>query len=84
MYAAQSTGVRLARAFSKASIANSSTRFASGGTSTTIKMHDGSRLYLHKLADGYDTTDPDAAIDTIRKRAGSASRDVEHLLRHLP
>jgi 2-oxoglutarate ferredoxin oxidoreductase subunit beta len=39
------------------------------GTSTTIKMHDGSRLMLHKLADGYDATDPDAAIMTIRKRA---------------
>ena len=39
------------------------------GTSTTIDMHDGSKLFLHKLDDGHDATDADAAIATIRKSA---------------
>jgi 2-oxoglutarate/2-oxoacid ferredoxin oxidoreductase subunit beta len=39
------------------------------GTSTTIDMHDGSRLILHKLDGGHDATDTDAAIMAIRKSA---------------
>ena len=39
------------------------------GTSAAIEMHDGSRLMLHKLDDGHDPRDADAAIETIRKNA---------------
>ena len=39
------------------------------GTSTTISMHDGSKLLLHKLDGGHDATDSDAAIATIRRSA---------------
>jgi 2-oxoglutarate ferredoxin oxidoreductase subunit beta len=39
------------------------------GTSTSVEMHDGSRLVLHKLDGGHDPRDPDAAIMKIRKSA---------------
>ncbi len=39
------------------------------GTTTAVTMHDGSRLVLHKLDQGHDPRDSDAAIDTIRKNA---------------
>jgi 2-oxoglutarate ferredoxin oxidoreductase subunit beta len=37
------------------------------GTTTEVKMHDGSRLYLKKVAEDYDPTDRNAALRTIRE-----------------
>ena len=39
------------------------------GTSTTIEMHDGSKLRLYKVDDAHDPRDSDAAIATIRRNA---------------
>ena len=35
------------------------------GTSTSVTLHDGGKLMLHKLDDGHDPRDPDAAIDPL-------------------
>jgi 2-oxoglutarate/2-oxoacid ferredoxin oxidoreductase subunit beta len=40
------------------------------GTSTTIDLHDGSKIRLYKLDGGHDATDADAAINAIRSNAG--------------
>jgi 2-oxoglutarate ferredoxin oxidoreductase subunit beta len=37
------------------------------GTTTEVKMHDGSRLLLKKLGDDYDPTDRTRAIDVLRE-----------------
>jgi 2-oxoglutarate ferredoxin oxidoreductase subunit beta len=39
------------------------------GTSTSVMMHDGSRLVLHKLDEQHDPRDADAAIMAIRSNA---------------
>jgi 2-oxoglutarate ferredoxin oxidoreductase subunit beta len=39
------------------------------GTTTEVKLHDGSRLYLKKVADDYDPTDPLAAIRLLYETA---------------
>ncbi len=39
------------------------------GTTTSVTLHDGSRLMLHKLDQTHDPRDADAALMTIRKRA---------------
>jgi 2-oxoglutarate/2-oxoacid ferredoxin oxidoreductase subunit beta len=41
------------------------------GTSTTITLHDGGALRLHKLDGGHDATDADQAIAAIRSNAKS-------------
>jgi 2-oxoglutarate ferredoxin oxidoreductase subunit beta len=41
------------------------------GSTIAIKMHDGSRLMLHKLDQAHDPRDADAAIDTIRRRSAA-------------
>ena len=43
------------------------------GTSTTVTMHDGSRLLLSKLGGGHDPRDADEAIMAIRKNASKGS-----------
>jgi len=37
------------------------------GTTTEVKMHDGSRLFLKKLAEDYDPTDKGAALRLLRE-----------------
>ena len=37
------------------------------GTTTEVRMHDGSRLYLKKVAEDYDPTDKMAALKLIRE-----------------
>jgi 2-oxoglutarate ferredoxin oxidoreductase subunit beta len=37
------------------------------GTTTEVKMHDGSRLYLKKLAEDYDPTDKGSALRMLRE-----------------
>ncbi len=37
------------------------------GTTTTVKMHDGSHLYLSKVAPDYDPTDKMSAIRTLHE-----------------
>ena len=39
------------------------------GTTKEVKMHDGSRLYLKKLAEDYDPTDKGAALRILRETA---------------
>ena len=39
------------------------------GTTKEVKMHDGSRLYLKKLADDYDPTDKGTALRILRETA---------------
>jgi len=39
------------------------------GTTTEVKMHDGSRLLLRKLADDYDATDRGSALRMLRDSA---------------
>jgi 2-oxoglutarate/2-oxoacid ferredoxin oxidoreductase subunit beta len=43
------------------------------GTSTTVTMHDGSRLLLSKLGQGHDPRSADDAIIAIRKNAAKGS-----------
>src|SRR5918995_5938684 len=38
------------------------------GTTTEVKMHDGSKLFLKKLAEDYDPTDKGTALRTLRER----------------
>jgi 2-oxoglutarate ferredoxin oxidoreductase subunit beta len=40
------------------------------GTTTEVRMHDGSRLYLKKVAEDYDPTDSLNAIRMIKETAG--------------
>jgi 2-oxoglutarate ferredoxin oxidoreductase subunit beta len=40
------------------------------GTTTEVTLHDGSRLYLKKVADEYDPTDRQAALHLIQETAG--------------
>ena len=37
------------------------------GTTTEVKMHDGSRLFLKKLAEDYDPTDKGRALNLLRE-----------------
>ena len=37
------------------------------GTTTEVKMHDGSKLYLKKVAEHYDPTDKSRALELIRE-----------------
>jgi len=37
------------------------------GTDSRVKLHDGSHVHLHKIADDYDPTDRDAAYAYIRR-----------------
>ena len=39
------------------------------GTTTEVKMHDGSRLYLKKLAEDYDPTDKMTAMRLLHETA---------------
>ena len=39
------------------------------GSTTEVKMHDGSRLFLKKLAEDYDPTDKGAALRLLRDTA---------------
>src|SRR5918994_2569806 len=40
------------------------------GTTTEVKMHDGSKLYLRKVAETYDPTDKLAAVRLLHETAG--------------
>jgi 2-oxoglutarate ferredoxin oxidoreductase subunit beta len=39
------------------------------GTTTAVQMHDGSKLYLKKMAEDYDPTDKLNAVRTIHETA---------------
>ena len=52
------------------------------GTTQEVTMHDGSKLYLKKLEEGYDPTDKIARADAAaRDRAPRRVRDRHHLHR---
>jgi 2-oxoglutarate ferredoxin oxidoreductase subunit beta len=54
------------------------------GTSTTIAMHDGSKLILNKLDGGHDATDADAAMTAIRTsaRSGAVATGLLYVNKH--